>query len=170
MSKKQKIIIFLILILLIVTASFFLIRFASQNKAEKIEVFAPVAVEITDISEEAGSEFDVDALGSSDVDMQEQVIIAVTNKNELLNDGDDYLTDFAVYSLQEYITRYITYYVDLDPGKIYEVEYVDNSYDSPSNIPTFEVCFKNGESPIIISCWFVSDIQRYEFFSSLNPQ
>lgn len=90
--------------------------------------------------------------------------IMVTNMSGL---ADTELTDYAILSLEEYLHRYVTYYVEI-PDMYWEAEYVDNSFQNDINFPSFLIKLHTPEEDITINCIYKNCDKRYYFESTLS--
>lgn len=160
--KRNKIL-FITLTLIVISVS--TLSIFSPKLTEKTKYIEPVSIEIT---EEVEPEV-IGAEGSVDEFVAESVYIPILNKEELFNDRDEWFDDYALACLPEYFNRYVTYYVELEPG-IYEASYLDNSYSSHSHFPEFTLTMNLPDEQILVDCIYNPSTKRYVFKSKLNPE
>lgn len=159
-KKEKKRIIVCIILALTILVIFILLQINKQKENEEVNEYGTLSYKGTETEygdkgnlsyyTSTGSKEDVD-----DIPKDITNAVFLYNESVLAKNG---LDTYGINSLQEYLLRYLNYY--LGEG-VYKVTVMEESYKEDQNYPEFSV--KEEETGYIIKCIYKRADQRYSF-------
>ncbi len=108
----------------------------------------------------------LNAPGEADTDLP----VFIMNSKTLFAEECD-MSSYAKRSLEEYMCRYLSYYLTIPKGTVYYGDYIQGSFRDDINTPSFKIKVEMpDETSLTVTCLFNNTTERYTFESKLNEE